>query len=66
MQASASLVAFGKLHEELEEKGVLHHFLNVFGAVDDLLDEPLLDSHDSIVLHLGREITEQALDYKLQ
>ena len=61
MEASASLISLGQLHEELVEKRIIDNIFGCLCPVYQLLNETLLDRDHPIVEHLSRVVAEQSM-----
>ena len=63
VQTASRLIGLRELHEELEKQWTLDHFIDASRLVDHLLDEALLDRHNSVVWHIGCVVHEESVDH---
>ena len=66
MDSAARFIRIDQFTEKLKQELIVYHVIYAFRLVNNLLNETLLDSHDSPVLHLSRSIDEQTVDHEAQ
>ena len=66
MNGAARFVRIDQFTEEFMQEFIVHHVIYALCLVNNLLNETLLHSHDTPVLHLSRRIYEQTVNHEAQ